>query len=717
MTNLRRIPPPLVFQNFLRPDPSLPFLLAPYRRASFALHIPVSHFQSGAQMGIPEVLVIAVCLLAPVCAGVGMLGCSNMKHLENGQTFFRYGGLLVTFRCNPGFKLHGYKTNSCLSGIWSRDLPVCVGSGCSVPGLLMHGTIHMNEDGSWVEFSCNNGFRLHGPSKLYCRGHSWNGTNPVCREWDINMDQTLQIQQHLDNQAPSLSKTPDLISSLLTSKQASSEKTKTYLREVSAEDVDHTVPSTSSFTSGKEPQESFSITHAPDVTDFTGSVLRQTSNRHYSKSPMTVLNEHASLPDNQTVLETATGTDEAQHQTQTQHLDNNKSPDGQYPPISVHPASTSSSSSASHADSLPLSSISTQPPLPPSFTVPSTPFNNTDSLFIGNHIHFKNLTVQLYHRRWPACPYPPVPAHGTFYIRNIDNPNPGEFRYYIEYVCSPGYTLVHGDRHNYCQQGGNWSGTTPVCLELNPCAENNGGCSQLCSYSRIYNQNLNQMQTTTQCHCRPGFALQEDGRTCRDVDECLLPAAATGCMFGCVNTAGSFHCQCPPGHSKLTADGLCHDTDECVANQGLGPCMHQCHNSAGSYRCSCTFGYILAADGHDCLPECPSGYRKFTAAPPENMTVQPLKGKCVDINECLEEMCEWRCVNLPGSHRCICPRGYTLQRDGQHCTDINECNQKNGGCSHHCVNRGGGYKCSCPASHRLSPFNWRKCSAKTNTAG
>lgn len=57
----------------------------------------------------------------------GAEGCSGFRHLENGRTFFRYGGLLVIFRCHPGYKLHGYKTNSCVSGHWSRDPPVCVG--------------------------------------------------------------------------------------------------------------------------------------------------------------------------------------------------------------------------------------------------------------------------------------------------------------------------------------------------------------------------------------------------------------------------------------------------------------------------------------------------------------------------------------------------------------------------------------------------------------
>lgn len=64
---------------------------------------------------------------AKLSAVYGDKGCNGFRHLENGQTFFRYGGLLVIFRCHPGYKLHGYRTNSCVSGHWSRDTPVCVG--------------------------------------------------------------------------------------------------------------------------------------------------------------------------------------------------------------------------------------------------------------------------------------------------------------------------------------------------------------------------------------------------------------------------------------------------------------------------------------------------------------------------------------------------------------------------------------------------------------
>lgn len=40
-----------------------------------------------------------------------------------------------------------------------------------------------------------------------------------------------------------------------------------------------------------------------------------------------------------------------------------------------------------------------------------------------------------------------------------------------------------------------------------------------------------------------------------------------------------------------------------------------------------------------------------------------------DIDECFEgtNTCAFRCENLPGSYRCICPVGYQLSVDGQHC--------------------------------------------------
>lgn len=63
--------------------------------------------------------------------------------------------------------------------------------------------------------------------------------------------------------------------------------------------------------------------------------------------------------------------------------------------------------------------------------------------------------------KWPVCPYPPMPAHGTFYFCNVENQGPREYRHYIQYACYPGYTLAHGDIHSYCQQGGEMEQSDP----------------------------------------------------------------------------------------------------------------------------------------------------------------------------------------------------------------------------------------------------------------
>ena len=42
-----------------------------------------------------------------------------------------------------------------------------------------------------------------------------------------------------------------------------------------------------------------------------------------------------------------------------------------------------------------------------------------------------------------------------------------------------------------------------------------------------------------------------------------------------------------------------------------------------------------------------------------------------DVNECLNDngMCSHTCVNTPGSYHCECPADYTLQPDNHNCTE------------------------------------------------
>ena len=74
---------------------------------------------------------------------------------------------------------------------------------------------------------------------------------------------------------------------------------------------------------------------------------------------------------------------------------------------------------------------------------------------------------------------------------------------------------------------------------------------------------------------------------------------------------------------------------------------------------------------------------------------------CTDDDECRLDMyhCHPRaeCKNTNGSYDCICREGFT--GDGFDCEDINECLKDNGGCDQdaQCVNTEGGFRCVCDA--------------------
>ncbi|XP_035015982.2 uncharacterized protein si:dkey-163f14.6 [Hippoglossus stenolepis] len=747
-------------------------------------------------------LAVEVMLLSIYTSARAAEGCSGFQHLENGRTFFRYSGLFVIFRCHPGYKLHGYKTNSCVSGHWSRDPPVCVGSGCSHPGPLTHGTSSMNEDGSWAVFSCNSGFRLLGPSMLYCKGHNWNSTKPVCKEFDMMSSVSgvsaekaaavlkTQQQSHYDTVANTHSKEANLKLGLVLShtppQRSNSQRIKdtnpkVHLqqhvqfpsfkvkgaahREARLQETNEAqgletgtgIPGTEATAPDENSKREDEVTQMSPAGSNLSTTVSSTSSlvsateRPLSSPPSistaqtpTVTGLKHAFP---TVVrfgrpvrfqEYVTPSAVVTSSSETAGEDQQAVTGVQYPlsfgsVVKEEPretlASTSSPASSPLSFSSPAPSLSASTSSSPGSTTQSNiqmpNVTSTTNMSRSQRTELRNLLTNTTSTplmlfpsvsRRPVCPYPPVPPHGTFYFRNVENPGPGVYRHYIQYACYPGYTLAHGDVHSFCQEGATWSGITPVCLELTPCSVNNGGCSQLCSHAHHLNQSSHQTQLRAQCHCRPGFTLLDDGQTCRDLDECA--DGQHQCHQRCINTFGSFKCGCDDGHEPAPDQTSCLDIDECAVNQGLGPCMQLCHNSPGSYRCSCTYGHILSGDGHSCVPECPPGYSKQPTTP-ENSTAQALNEGCVDINECQEQRCEWQCVNLPGSHRCICPRGYTLHRDGKRCQDINECSRRNGGCSHLCLNQRGGYKCACPPPHRLSPYSWKKCvpRATATTAG
>lgn len=85
-----------------------------------------------------------------------------------------------------------------------------------------------------------------------------------------------------------------------------------------------------------------------------------------------------------------------------------------------------------------------------------------------------------------------------------------------------------------------------------------------------------------------------------------------------------------------------------------------------------------------------------------------------DLDECsmIANLCQYHCVNTPGSYKCICPSGFTLER-GRQCQDVDECRIGTNNCRTEdaCVNLRGGYRCyyvTCPEGYeKLGNKYWK----------
>nr|XP_020479799.1 fibulin-1 isoform X2 [Monopterus albus] len=234
------------------------------------------------------------------------------------------------------------------------------------------------------------------------------------------------------------------------------------------------------------------------------------------------------------------------------------------------------------------------------------------------------------------------------------------------------------------------------------------------------------------CACLKGYKLKPDGKSCEDINECLL--GASNCRTGerCINTEGSFRCQrevsCGTGY-ELTDNNNCKDIDECETGiHNCGP-EFECQNTQGSFRClpkvKCGTGYIqdalgICIDINECVSQtspCQRGQFCINTAGSyicQRNVVNCGRGyhlneegtRCVDIDECKgpETFCKGHsCVNQMGSYRCDCEGGYIFNSMSRDCEDINECMHYPGRlCAHKCENTLGSYKCACTTGFKLA---------------
>ncbi|XP_043930220.1 C-type lectin domain family 14 member A [Protopterus annectens] len=114
---------------------------------------------------------------------------------------------------------------------------------------------------------------------------------------------------------------------------------------------------------------------------------------------------------------------------------------------------------------------------------------------------------------------------------------------------------------------------------------------------------------------------------------------------------GAVTYQTPYGINSSTLNFCPSETTATVACQGSGK-LHTLY-------CRFTDGeYAWVGSKHPSSPcKCEPGYER-------NGT-----GECIDVDDCLQQPCEFQCVNTPGSFQCLCNTtgGYILQTDGRSC--------------------------------------------------
>ena len=116
------------------------------------------------------------------------------------------------------------------------------------------------------------------------------------------------------------------------------------------------------------------------------------------------------------------------------------------------------------------------------------------------------------------------------------------------------------------------------------------------------------------------------------------------------------------------------DMDECADNVNL--CENgQCLNAPGGYRCECEMGFTPTEDSKACqgaalilLQHIRFLLQFFFSVRLCNLHF-PFT---TDIDECnFQNICVFgTCQNLPGMFRCVCDKGYELDRSGGNCTGM-----------------------------------------------
>ncbi|XP_042180932.1 low-density lipoprotein receptor-related protein 1B-like [Oncorhynchus tshawytscha] len=122
--------------------------------------------------------------------------------------------------------------------------------------------------------------------------------------------------------------------------------------------------------------------------------------------------------------------------------------------------------------------------------------------------------------------------------------------------------------------------------------------------------------------CEDGY---DEGVHCRELQPKCQELL---CQYGCVIMRNVTFCFCADGFEVEQDGRACRDHDDCTV---YGTCSQACMNTFGSYRCSCTDGYILQPNRRSCKAKTDPGDRPpvLLIASTGHITVTHLNGSSI----------------------------------------------------------------------------------------
>ncbi|KAM9148114.1 complement receptor type 1 isoform 19-T21 [Pangshura tecta] len=115
--------------------------------------------------------------------------------IQNGRKVSGHGPVYrprdtVRFKCDPGYTLNGSRQIQCRDDrTWDLPVPVCIEALlCPPPPVIVKGKHNAKPlaafpSGTYVDYSCEPGYALHGEALIYCTtSGTWSHPSPLCEE-------------------------------------------------------------------------------------------------------------------------------------------------------------------------------------------------------------------------------------------------------------------------------------------------------------------------------------------------------------------------------------------------------------------------------------------------------------------------------------------------------------------------------------------------------